>query len=103
MLQCRVRPGAFREHPGSLGNKYRPRHVCFDLNFESLEGLEWLYEDSEDVVVCSLMVRELGPRADATVHRELVQQVRACGRGPEFHWIKLCAAEFERQGSLICS
>ena len=33
----------------------------FDENLRNMKSLEWLVEDSEDVVAYGLMVRELGP------------------------------------------
>ena len=60
VLQCRVRPDSFIERPGSLGNKYWPQHVRFDPNFDSLQGLEWLIENRDDIVVYGLMMREFG-------------------------------------------
>ena len=58
VLQVRVRPGAFVERPGSLGGKYWPLEVPFDVRRPGLAGLEWLVEDPEAVVVTGLMVRE---------------------------------------------
>ena len=60
VLQCRVRPDSFIERPGSLGNKYWPQHVRFDPNFDSLQGLEWLIENRDDIVVYGLVTREFG-------------------------------------------
>ena len=68
VFQCRVRPGGFAQKPGSLGNKYWPRHVRFDPNFETMEDLEWLVENPDDIVISGLMVREFGPKADANIH-----------------------------------
>eukprot|EP00747_Dinoflagellata_sp_TGD_P130282 gnl/TRDRNA2_/TRDRNA2_174810_c1_seq17.p1 gnl/TRDRNA2_/TRDRNA2_174810_c1~~gnl/TRDRNA2_/TRDRNA2_174810_c1_seq17.p1 ORF type:complete len:307 (-),score=31.80 gnl/TRDRNA2_/TRDRNA2_174810_c1_seq17:106-993(-) len=101
VLQCRVRPGAFIEKPGSLGNKYWPQHVRFDPNFDRLEGLEWLLEDPNDIVVYGIMVREFGPRADATVHGELVRQVSHGQKGPEFEWTRLRSEDFEKRKLFI--
>mgnify|MGYP003325949588 CR=1 FL=1 len=56
-----------------------------ELHRKSMEGLEWLVENSDDVVVCGLMVREFGPKADEQIHGELVRKVRRCGEGPEYH------------------
>ena len=100
-MQCRVRPGSFVEKPGSLGNKYWPRHVRIDPNFSSLDGLEWLLESSDDVMVVGLMMREFGPKADASAHGAMVQRVHAGNRGPEYEWTNLRAAEFERRGLLV--
>ncbi|CAE8640450.1 unnamed protein product [Polarella glacialis] len=101
VLQCRVRPGAFQEMRGSLGNKYWPKHVRFDPNFESKSGLEWLLESPDDIAVVGLMMREFGPKADAAVHGELVRKVCEGDRGPEYEWTRLRAAEYERQGWLM--
>ena len=67
VLQCRVRPDSFIERPGSLGNKYWPQHVRFDPNFDSLQGLEWLIENRDDIVVYGLMMREFGSAKKRTI------------------------------------
>ena len=101
VLQCRVRPGSFTERRGTLGNKYWPHHARFDPNFESLDGLEWLTEDPNEIVVCGLMMREFGSEADGAIYGELTRRVRRCGRGLEFHWTELRSKEFGRRGLLI--
>lgn len=101
VLQCRVRPEAIVEKPGTLDNKYWPPHVRFDPNFESTEGLEWLLENPDDIVVYGLMMREFGSRASASVHGELVKRVDAVNCDPEFEWTRLRAEQFASQGLLI--
>jgi len=59
-----------------------------DENFPTVDGLEWLIENTDDVVVESLMIREFGPDADASVYGELVREVK----GPEYCWTDLRAA-----------
>ena len=91
-LQCPVRPGSFTERAGTLGGKYWPQHVRFDPNFDSLDGLEWLLENPEDVVVYGLIVRGFGPSVEgygelartgsqAQRPRARVPVVPAAGRG----------------------
>lgn len=73
-----------RRAPWNIGEKYWPLRVRFDPNFGSLEGLEWLLGNPEDVVVCGLMVREFGSRVDEQIYGESARKVRNSGRGPEF-------------------
>ena len=49
----------------------------------SLDELEWLVENLDDIVVVGLMVREFGSNAEAATHGQLVRQVCAGSQGPE--------------------
>ncbi|CAJ1453861.1 unnamed protein product [Effrenium voratum] len=89
VLQCRVRPGSFTIQKGTLGNKYWPNDSPFDPNFSGLDGLEWLVESEQDVVVSALLVREFGPYVNPVIFGDLATQVRQTGQGPQFHWTAL--------------
>ena len=39
----------------TLQNKHWPRHIRFDPNLKTLNGLEWLSEDPNDIVVAGLV------------------------------------------------
>lgn len=106
-FQCRVKPGSFRQHPGTLFSKYWPPGLRFDRNFPSLDRLEWLVEDSADIVVCGLMIREFGAAADPQLYGTLATQVTAdggirkrfqAGEGPQFHWTHLRIEAFRAAG-----
>eukprot|EP00927_Polykrikos_kofoidii_P054310 TRINITY_DN48742_c0_g1_i1.p1 TRINITY_DN48742_c0_g1~~TRINITY_DN48742_c0_g1_i1.p1 ORF type:complete len:551 (+),score=63.89 TRINITY_DN48742_c0_g1_i1:82-1734(+) len=86
VLECLVRPDAFQEKPGSLGNKYWPRDLAFDPAFSNLEGLEWLVEDSQAVVVHAMLIREFGVGAAEGPYLPLAAQVTEGNRGPEYDW-----------------
>lgn len=103
VFQCRVRPGAFVEKRGTLGNKYWPQHIRVDPNFDTLNGLEWLVEESKDILVTALMVREFGPKADASVHGLLVTNVTNSGQGPQFEWTRIRAEDMHQRKLLIAS
>jgi len=86
VLECRVRPGAFKEATGTLSsNKHWPADVPIDQNFESLEGLEWLLERQDDVMVSALLIREFGQGADPSIYGDLVTQVKS----PEYVWTEV--------------
>jgi len=89
VMQCRVRPGSFKEQGNTLGQSHWPRKVCFDKNFPNNDCMEWLLTDSSDIVVVGLMIREFGSLASADDYGDLATQVRADGdtRGPEYHWM----------------
>ena len=92
-----MQPGAFKEHPGSLGNKYWPSDLPFDPSYPSLDGLEWLVDDAEAVQVTGLMVREFGPQA-CELFGSTAKSVTKGPRGPEFEWTRL--RQEELAGSL---
>ena len=50
-----MRPGAFVERPGTLGDKYFPWDVRFDADFDSADNLEWLIENPEDHEIVGLI------------------------------------------------
>lgn len=100
VLQCRVNPDAVTKRRASLGRKYWPSHVCFDPNFKSMEELEWLLEDSSDIIVYGLMVREFGPEADASIYGPVAKHVTSGREGPEFEWTRSRAIDFEQRGFL---
>jgi len=103
VLQCRVRPDAFREVNGTLGTKFWPEDVPFDVDFPGLGGLEWLVEDAADVVVTGLMVREFGPGAAAEVFGAAAAQVTAGQRGPQFVWTTRLLEEMRGKASGVAS
>ena len=49
-----------------LDVEFHRSQICFDPNFPSMDGLEWLLEDPDDVVVYGLMVPEFGPNIGAS-------------------------------------
>ena len=60
-LQCRVRPGSFSIHLGTLGhNKHWSQDVPINVNYPSLDGLERFLEDPQNIIVYGLMVHEFG-------------------------------------------
>ena len=61
VFECRVLPGDFQTHPGSLGNKYWPEDVQFDENFTRIEQVEWLVEEPNDILVTGLLL-DCSPR-----------------------------------------
>ncbi|CAE8727817.1 unnamed protein product [Polarella glacialis] len=103
VLQCRVRPGSYQSAPGTLGGKYWPPGLRFDPNFTNLDHLEWLVEDPANIVVCGIMLREFGPKADALLFGSLACSVTAGSDGPEFEWTKLRKDEFRRAGQMLLS
>jgi hypothetical protein len=86
VLECRVRPDTFKKASGTLGsNKHWPHDVPIDTNYPALDGLEWLIEDPNDVVVTSVMIREFGGHVDASIYGDLAREVK----GPEYVWTDL--------------
>ena len=109
VLQVRVRPGKFRQQPGTMKKFHWPEDLRWEPSFDSLEGLEWLIGDPKDIVVCGLMVRELGEPADPLVYGEAASKVRfpandAQGRPhpePNYVWSELREKEFRSNGLLL--
>lgn len=100
-LECAVRPESFLERPGTLkGSKYWPEDLRFDPDYPSLDGLEWLLDNPDDVVVTGLMLREFGPQADREVYGDAAHKVSKGKRGPEFEWTSLRMEEFSSKGLL---
>eukprot|EP00746_Dinoflagellata_sp_MGD_P067352 gnl/MRDRNA2_/MRDRNA2_27800_c0_seq1.p1 gnl/MRDRNA2_/MRDRNA2_27800_c0~~gnl/MRDRNA2_/MRDRNA2_27800_c0_seq1.p1 ORF type:complete len:1284 (+),score=275.08 gnl/MRDRNA2_/MRDRNA2_27800_c0_seq1:98-3853(+) len=92
VLLCRVRPGSFKEAPGTLtSNKHWPQGLPMDCNFPGNKGLEWLVEDSADIMVYGLMVREFGTKANGALYGPSVQLVHHGDRGPEYVWSEVRA------------
>merc|ERR1712066_1146596 len=86
VLECRIRPGSFKEAPGTLSsNKHWPNDVPIDPNFPGLDGLEWLLEQPSDIKVSALLIREFGRHADPCIYGDLVTKVK----GPEYLWTEL--------------
>ena len=90
-----MRPAACVEKPGTLRGKgkYWPADLPFDENFHRDSPLEWLVSDPADIVLTGLMFREFGPPADPQVYGQLVCDVHADGRGPEYVWTDLLAKD----------
>merc|ERR1712187_295560 len=51
VLECRVRPGSFREQGNTLGPQHWPPHLPFDRYLPSGAAFEWLVENPRNVVV----------------------------------------------------
>eukprot|EP00401_Gymnodinium_catenatum_P037244 CAMPEP_0117538406 /NCGR_PEP_ID=MMETSP0784-20121206/42463_1 /TAXON_ID=39447 /ORGANISM="" /LENGTH=700 /DNA_ID=CAMNT_0005335021 /DNA_START=62 /DNA_END=2161 /DNA_ORIENTATION=- len=90
VLQCKVRPGSWRTRHGTLGNKHWPFEVRMDPNFPNHDNLEFMLEDTNDVVVIGIMYRELGPWADPGLFGQLATRVTCrqtpSGTGPQYAW-----------------
>ena len=74
VLQCRVRPGPFSIHLGTLGpNKHWPQDVPINVNYPNLDGLERLLEDPQNIIAYGSMVHEFGLAADSSLYGDLVR------------------------------
>ena len=61
---CKNQAGSFEIRHGTLGsNKHWPHDIAFDVHHRSTNGLEWLVEDENDIVVVGLLLREFGKTA----------------------------------------
>jgi hypothetical protein len=108
LLEVRVRPGTFREQSGTMAHKHWPLDLRWQWAFDSLLALEWLSENSEDVAITGIMVREFGKEADPNVYGETASKVRwQPGQRleeedePNFVWTKLRAEEFRQRNLYI--
>merc|ERR1712032_1046123 len=106
VLQCKIRPGSYRERNGTLGRRHWPDDVRMDPNYPTHEGFEFLVEDHNDVFVIGLLYRELGPEADATLYGDLVQRLAPSledSRGIEYRWTELLVEDHRRRGLMLAS
>ena len=108
VLEVRVRPGTFREQPGTMANKHWPSDLRWQWGFDSLLALEWLSENPADVVITGIMVREFGKNADPSVYGETASKVRwQPGQRPEeedepnFVWTELRVQEYRQRNLCI--
>eukprot|EP00930_Biecheleria_cincta_P004188 TRINITY_DN105088_c0_g1_i1.p1 TRINITY_DN105088_c0_g1~~TRINITY_DN105088_c0_g1_i1.p1 ORF type:complete len:594 (+),score=98.82 TRINITY_DN105088_c0_g1_i1:28-1782(+) len=97
ILECCVHPSSFKEQPGTLGNKYWPRDLCFDPDQRSLRNMEWLVDDTDAVAVTAVLLREFGEAATEGPYEAIARQVCSGSRGPEFDWTERRAADFRRR------
>lgn len=102
VLQVRVRPDTFSVRRGSLvGKRYWDKTVRFDPNFPTADGLEWLVEDSNNVVVAGIMLRVFGRGADPLIYGETASKVSYGESGPEYEWTRMRLEEFRSAGHFV--
>ncbi len=66
VYEVRLRPNSFTIRDNTLGPlRHWPAHLRFDPAFETHQGLEWLSENSNDVELVAIHVREFGSRSGA--------------------------------------
>jgi len=83
VLQCKVRPEAFRVQRGTLSNKHWPRDLRMDPNFNDHSQMEWLVDD------------------EGSLATQLTQDDAFTHKGAEYMWTELLAEEHRRRGFLI--
>mmetsp|Transcript_25026 Transcript_25026/g.80876 ORF Transcript_25026/g.80876 Transcript_25026/m.80876 type:complete len:414 (-) Transcript_25026:181-1422(-) len=64
LFECVARKDRIEVHRGTLASKHWPRDLRIDPDRDTVEGLEYLVKDDQDVQLTALMFRKFGTHVD---------------------------------------
>jgi len=112
LFECRVRRGGYTVHNGTLATKHWDRNVRIDPDRDTVEGLEYLIPDANDVQLTGILFRKFGHEIDDQIYGPLPKKLsvpathrawtgRGRNEGIEFKWTGLLQSEYRQQGLLL--
>eukprot|EP00929_Paragymnodinium_shiwhaense_P000691 TRINITY_DN100925_c0_g1_i1.p1 TRINITY_DN100925_c0_g1~~TRINITY_DN100925_c0_g1_i1.p1 ORF type:complete len:1358 (+),score=162.17 TRINITY_DN100925_c0_g1_i1:34-4074(+) len=102
VLECQVKENGFTSQNGTLGSKHWSPKIRIDPDLDSLQGLEYLVENPEDVQIAAVLFRKFGRHVDATKYGELPTRLNIYPFDKvEFRWTTLVQKTFKENGLLL--